>query len=188
MYVVRAASVGVQTRLVIRAAGDPAKLAVAVSRSLRSVAPRGNYGVYPLLYGYDAALQSRTFLAQLFASMGSFALVLAAVGMYGVLGYAVSRRIREFAVRLALGAQPSDLLKSVLHDGLVMALAGTGLGAFIALRSAFLLENFLEDVYPTDVGTLVVAEAVLIAVTIVACLAPALRAMRADPIEILRAT
>ena len=188
VYVVRAASVGVQTRLVIRAAGDPAKLAVAVSRSLRSVAPRGNYGVYPLLYGYDAALQSRTFLAQLFASMGSFALVLAAVGMYGVLGYAVSRRIREFAVRLALGAQPSDLLKSVLHDGLVMALAGTGLGAFIALRSAFLLENFLEDVYPTDVGTLVVAEAVLIAVTIVACLAPALRAMRADPIEILRAT
>jgi len=188
VYVVRAPSVGVQTRLVIRATGDPARLAVAVNRALRSLAPRGSYGVYPFLYGYDATLQSRTFLAQLFGSMGSFALMLAAIGMYGVLAYAVSRRLREFAVRLALGAQRSDLLKSVLHDGLVMTLAGTGLGAFIALRFSFLLENVLEVVYPTDVATLVVAEAVLVAVTIAACLAPAYRAMRADPIEILRAT
>jgi ABC-type lipoprotein release transport system permease subunit len=69
-----------------------------------------------------------------------------------------------------------------------MTLAGTGLGAFIALWSSYLLENFLEDVYPTDVLTLVLAEALLIAVTIIACLAPAFRAMRADPVEILRAT
>jgi putative ABC transport system permease protein len=188
IYVVRAASVGPQTRLVIRTVGDPAQVSVAVSRALRSLAPRGNMGVFPYLYGYDAALQSRAFLAQLFASMGSFALVLAAIGIYGVLAYAVSRRLREFAVRIALGAQRSDLLKSVLHDGIVMTLAGTGLGAFIALWSAFLLENFLEDVYPTDVVTLVLAEAVLIAVTIIACLAPAFRAARADPVEVLRAT
>ena len=188
VYVVRAASIGAQTRVIIRASGDPAQISVAVSRALRSLAPRGNMGVYPYLYGYDAALQSRAFLAQLFASMGSFALVLAAVGIYGVLAYAVSRRLREFAVRVALGAQRSDLLKAVLHDGVVMALAGTGLGAFIALWSAFLLENFLEDVYPTDVVTLVLAESVIIAATIAASLAPAFRAMRADPVEILRAT
>jgi len=195
VYVVRGEGVAGSTRrvggstlLIIRVSGDPAKVAVAVTRELRSLAPRGNMGVYPYFYSYDAALASRTFLAQVFASMGFFALILAAVGIYGVLAYAVSRRIREFAVRVAVGAQRSDLLKSVLHDGLVMTLAGTGLGAFVALWSSFLLENFLEGVYPTDALTLVVAEAVLIAVTIAACLGPAFRAMRADPIEILRAT
>jgi putative ABC transport system permease protein len=195
IYVVRGASLGGRgrgaggtARLIIRVYGDPTKAAVSVTRALRSLVPHGNLGVYPYLYSYDAVLQSRNFLAQLFASMGSFALALAAIGIYGVLACAVNRRVREFGVRIALGAQRSDLLKSVLHDGLVMTLAGTGLGAFVALWSSYLLENLLEDVYPTDALTLVVAEAVLIAVTIVACLAPAFRAMRADPIEILRAT
>ena len=188
VYVVRSANAGFPVRLVVRAAGDPAKVAVAVSRKLRTFAAAGTSGAYPYLFDYDAIIQSRTFLAQLFASMGSFALILAAVGIYGVLAYAVSRRIREFAVRIALGAQRADVLKSVLHDGLVMTLAGTALGAFLAMWSSYLLENYLEDVYPTDAATLVVAEAVLIAVTVAACLAPAFRAMRADPIEILRAT
>ncbi len=145
-------------------------------------------GVNSYLYWLDSGLQSRGFLAKVFGSMGAFALVLAAVGIYGVLAYAVGRRIREFAVRIALGAQRSDLLKNVLHDGLVMTLAGTGLGAFVALWSSYLLESLLEDIYPTDALTLVLAEAALVEVTVAACLAPALRAMRADPIEILRAT
>ena len=187
-YVVRAASVGARTSLIIRVAGDSRKVAVTVTRRLRAFAPGAIAGANPYLWTYDAVLSSRTFLADLFVTMGSFALILAAVGIYGVLAYAVNRRLREFAVRVALGAQRSDLLKAILHDGVVMALAGTGLGAFIALWSAFLLENFLEDVYPTDVTTLVLAECVIIAVTVAASLAPALRAMRADPIEILRAT
>ena len=188
IYVVRAGSVGSAMGVLARVDRDPAKLAVVLSHQLRAVAPRGSGGVFPYLYGMDEVVNTRAFLAQLFASMGSFALILAAVGIYGVLAYAVNRRLREFAVRVALGAQRSDLLRSVLHDGIVMALAGTGLGAFIALWSAFLLENFLEDVYPTDVVTLVLAESVIIAATIAASLAPALRAMRADPVEILRAT
>jgi len=188
IYVVRAASVGRRTNLVVRVAGDSRKVAVAITRRLRAFAPGGYAGASPYLYSYDAVLSSRTFLAELFVTMGTFALILAAVGIYGVLAYAVNRRLREFAVRVALGAQRSDLLKAVLHDGVVMALAGTGLGAFIALWSAFLLENFLEDVYPTDVVTLVLAESVIIAVTVAASLAPAFRAMRADPVEILRAT
>jgi ABC-type antimicrobial peptide transport system permease subunit len=144
--------------------------------------------VYPYLVSYEAQLKSRTFLAQVFVTMGAFALILAAVGIYGVLAYAVSQRLREFAVRLALGARREDMLRLVLHDGLVMTLAGTGLGAFFALWSSYSLESFLEDVYPTDALTLVSVEAVLVAVAVGACLAPALRAMRADPIGILRAT
>jgi len=188
IYVVRAASVGPRTRFLARATRDPEKLAVPLGRKLRALVPRGYGDMYPYLYGLQSALASRTFLAQLFVTMGAFALILAAVGIYGVLAYAVNRRLREFAVRIALGAQRSDLVKAVLHDGLVMTLAGTGLGAFVALWSSYLLENFLEDVYPTDAITLVTVETVLIAVALAASLAPALRAMRADPIEILRAT
>jgi ABC-type antimicrobial peptide transport system permease subunit len=122
--------------------------------------------------------------------MGSFALLLAAVGVYGVLAYAVSRRGREFAVRIAVGAERRDMLRLVLHDGLVMTLAGTALGGFVALWATGLLSAFLEDqnVLPTDVLTLIASELVLIAVATAASLAPALRAMRADPVEILRAT
>ena len=177
-----------QTRVIVRARGDASSVSEGVRRKLRTFVPGGNAGVLPYLYGMQAALSGRTFMAKLFVAMGAFALILAAVGIYGVLAYAVSRRIREFAVRIALGAQRADVLKSVLHDGLVMTLAGTALGAFLAMWSSYLLENYLEDVYPTDAATLVVAEAVLIAVTVAACLAPAFRAMRADPIEILRAT
>jgi predicted permease len=175
-------------RLVIRMAREDPKVAVALRRALRSLAPTGYVGVYPYLVSYEAQLKSRTFLAQVFVTMGAFALILAAVGIYGVLAYAVSQRLREFAVRLALGARREDMLRLVLHDGLVMTLAGTGLGAFFALWSSYSLESFLEDVYPTDALTLVSVEAVLVAVAVGACLAPALRAMRADPIGILRAT
>ncbi len=188
IYVVRPASAGSQTRVLVRAARDPAQLAVLVTRTLRSLGPHVSANVFAYLYRYSDAVSSRAFLAQLFVTMGAFALVLAAVGIYGVLAYAVNRRLREFAVRVALGAQRADLLKAVLHDGIAMTLAGTGLGAFVALWSSYLLENLLEDIYPTDALTLVLAEAVLLVVTVAACLAPALRAMRADPIEILRAT
>ncbi len=188
IYVVRAVSGGRFPRLLARVRGDPDRLLVPLTRRLRTLGPMVNGSVFPYLANLQSAMESRAFLAKLFATMGSFALVLAAVGIYGVLAYAVSRRIREFAVRIALGARRSDLLRSVLHDGLVMALAGTGLGAFLAFWTSTLLESFLEDVYPTDAVTLVVTEAVLLAATVAACLAPALRAMRADPIAILRAT
>ena len=187
-YVVRAASSGADVRLVVRAAGDPGALAVALRRKMRSVMPRGFVEFYPYTYGLQSAVASRTFLAELFATMGTFALALAAVGVYGVMAYGVTRRLREFAVRVALGAQRSDLLKAVLQDGLVMTLAGTGLGAFVALWTSYFLQNVLEDVHPTDAFTLVAAEAVLLGVTVGACLSPAFRAARVDPVEILRAT
>ncbi len=188
VYVVRAASVGSSVRLLVRASGDPTSLIVRLRRQLRSAVPRGGFELFPYLYGLQSAVASRSFLAQLFATMGTFALILAAVGIYGVMAYAVTRRLREFAVRVALGARRRDLITAVLHDGVVMTLAGTGLGAFVALWTSYFLQNVLEDVNPTDAPTLVVAEAVLLAVTIGACLSPALRAAKADPIEILRAT
>lgn len=188
VYVVRATDAARDFRVVVRAAGDLRGLDARLAGKLQAIGPGAGRGVAPYLYSWRAAVQARTFLAQLFVTMGLFALVLAAVGLYGVLAYTVNRRLREFSVRMALGAQRADMLRLVFHDGLVMVLAGTGLGGFVALRASSLLYTFLEDVPPTDVVTLVASEVILIAVAIAACLAPALRAMRADPIEILRAT
>ncbi|HTT67549.1 MAG TPA: ABC transporter permease [Gemmatimonadales bacterium] len=191
VYVVRPPEPGQRfAEVLIRTAGTDARTIAAVSAKLATLGPGIGSYVSEYLSWWEADLKAQGFLAELFAMMGGFALLLASVGIYGVLAYAVNRRGREFAVRIAVGAERRDMLKLVLHDGLVMTLAGTALGAFVAFWATGLLAAFLEDqqVLPTDVLTLIAAEVVLIAVATAASLAPALRAMRADPIEILRAT
>lgn len=138
-------------------------------------------------YAHRNEIISRTFLARVFVAMGSVALGLAALGLYGVLAYAVTRRMREFAVRVALGANPRMLLKMVLYDGFVMLLAGIGVGAFVALMASRMLDAVLISVLPSDVVSLVYCEIILITVGLAAAAGPALRASRADPMEILRA-
>jgi len=172
----------------IRTTREDSRIAAAVSMKLATLGPYVGSSASPYLSWWEAEVRSQAFLADLFGMMGAFALLLAAVGVYGVLAYTVNRRIREFAVRIAIGAEPRDMLKLVLHDGLVMTLAGTAVGAFVAFWATGLLATFLEGQQLTDVFTLVAAEFILIAVATSASLAPALRAMRADPNGILRAT
>lgn len=123
----------------------------------------------------------------MFAAFAAFALLLAAVGLYGVVSYTVTQRMREFAVRVAVGAPRPSLVRLVAHDAVAMTLAGIGLGAFLAMWASTLLGSWLADVYHTDALSLVVAEGVLAVAALVACLHPVLRATRANPIEILRA-
>jgi ABC-type antimicrobial peptide transport system permease subunit len=174
---------------VARATGNMALASVQIRREVTAVLPP-NAGVFvrPWLSNFESMVQAREFLVSLFVAFGTFALGLAAVGLYGVLAYAVGQRMREFAVRVALGARPRDVLRLVLHDGLVMVLAGTAAGAFLAMWTARLLRTWLYDVSPMDASSLVMAELALFAVSLLACLAPALRATRANPLEILRAT
>ncbi len=191
LYVVRRPDPGQRLALLyVRTVGDGATVTTAVGAKLHGLGSGVSARVTPYLSWWEAEVRSQAFLSRLFVMTGAFALLLAAVGIYGVLAYAVNRRLREFAVRIAVGAQRADMVKLVLHDGLVMTLAGTALGAFVAFWASGLLTTFLEEqqVQPTDVVTLIAAEAVLLAVATAATLAPALRAMRADPIEILRAT
>lgn len=89
---------------------------------------------------------------------------------------------------MALGAGTADVLRAVLHDGAVMALAGTAIGALLARWAGNLLNSLLYNVSALDVKTLIAAEVVLVAACLAACVVPALTATRADPIEILRAT
>lgn len=165
---------------------DP-RTVLRLQSALRSLPGAAWAWVMPFDYEREGELASRGFLAKVFVAMGAVALGLAALGLYGVLAYAVSRRMREFAVRVALGAEPRTLLRTVLHDGLVMLLAGIGIGAFVALATARLLDAVLIAVLPSDVVSLALSEVVLVAAGLAAAVVPARRAARANPLEILRA-
>ncbi len=123
-------------------------------------------------------------IGTLFASL---ALVLAAVGLYGVLGYLVSQRTREIGVRVALGACADSIVRMVVYEGLRIVLIGAVLGCMIALVSGGLLEALLFSVSPWDPWTFVFALAVLFAAALAAMVIPARRASRVDPIDALRA-
>jgi putative ABC transport system permease protein len=125
---------------------------------------------------------------RVFLSVGVASLALATAGLFAVMSYMVNQRMREFAVRVAIGARNGHLWRLVLRDAAEMALGGTALGAFGGFFTGSLFAQGLYGTSPTDVVSLVVAEAVLIAVALGACTVPALRATRADPVEILRAS
>jgi putative ABC transport system permease protein len=121
--------------------------------------------------------------------MGFFAvaaLALAALGLYGVLAYAVNQRTREFGVRMALGADRSRLLRMVIREGAAMAIVGVGLGIAGSIAAARFLAKLLAGADAADTRTLAVVSAVLIAVAIAASYFPARRATRVDPMMALR--
>jgi ABC-type antimicrobial peptide transport system permease subunit len=117
---------------------------------------------------------------------GVLALVLAAVGLYGVIAYGARQRTHEIGIRLALGARPADVGKMVLGQGTRLALVGVGIGLVASLGAARLVRSLLFGVGTADPVTFVVVTALLIAVALVACYVPARRAMRVNPIDALR--
>jgi ABC-type antimicrobial peptide transport system permease subunit len=122
----------------------------------------------------------------LLGSFGFLALVLACIGIYGVLAYAVSHRLREMGVRLALGATPGTIIGQVLGGGLRLTALGVIIGVSAALALTRYLEALLYTVRPTDPAVFAFAIATLTLVSTVACYIPARRAARVDPIVVLR--
>ncbi len=176
-------------RFIVRQAPGSRAVPFAVQRRIRDqLGSYGYVGVSPMLANYEQMLRGRYFVAGVFALLGAASLLLAVAGLFSVLAFAVGQRMREFAVRIALGAQPGDVLRLVLRDGLELALGGTAIGAIGAVWAGSLLSRVLFDVNPADVTAIVTAEAILLAVSMLASVVPALRAMRADPVVVLRAT
>jgi putative ABC transport system permease protein len=122
----------------------------------------------------------------LFALLGGLALALAAVGVYGVVAYSVAQRTHEIGVRMAVGAQPGDVVRMIVQEGGRLALVGVVAGLALAAAAARLIRGLLFDVSAADPATFVAAPIVLLAIAIVASYIPARRATRIDPIIALR--
>jgi putative ABC transport system permease protein len=171
--------------LVIRASTDPAALAHAVAEQIHRADPSLPIAqVSSLDHLLSNSVSPRRFSTAL---LGIFAaLALAAVGIYGVLSYAVSLRTNEIGIRIALGAQPRDIWNLIVGRGARLAFAGIALGLVGALALSRLLASMLFGVQPSDPATFAAVALLLAAVALLACYMPARRAMRVDPIVALR--
>jgi len=175
------------TTIVIRAEGDPRPLAAAVRSEARAVdAGVMVFSGKTLEQQIGTTLGQPRFNALLLGVFAGLALMLAMVGLYGAISYAVSQRTHEIGIRMALGAAPRLVLKLILGRGLRLALAGTALGLAASAALARLLTSLLFGVSATDPATFAGVAIVLMAVAIGACYIPARRAMRVDPIVALR--
>lgn len=173
--------------LAVRAAGDPMALANAVREQIWAVdKDQPVTHVMPLEQMLADYLAPRELQSSLLGGFAGFALLLAALGIYAVLAFSVTQRTQEIGVRVALGAQQSDILRQILTQGLKLAGLGVVIGVAGALALSQLLATLLFGVSATDPLMLAGAVAVLLAVATVACYIPARRAMRVDPMVALR--
>ena len=171
----------------VRAARDPATVISAVQRAVWSVDPlQAFHSVATVDQLLRDTTATRRFTGGLLSLFGLMALVLAAVGIYGVIGEATSRRTREIGLRSALGARAWEIVGMVVGGAVRLALAGVALGVLVALGLSRSISNLLFDVAPTDVATLATASLLLLAVAVIAASVPAWRASRVDPVSALR--
>jgi predicted permease len=167
--------------------GDPATLAAVVRREIRAIAPAVRVGEPRTLSDQiDRSLVTERLIGRLLGAFALLALVLAAVGLYGVLGYWVARRTPEIGLRLALGASPRTVLRGVLRESALLVAAGTALGVPAALFLSRTLRAVLFDVQPNDPAILAGSVLCLFAVGLLAAAVPAWRASRIEPLQALR--
>jgi putative ABC transport system permease protein len=172
---------------VARTTGDTSSLASAMRSEIRSVdSELPVYDIRSMNEIMRESVSQRRFLMMLIAVFASAAMLLAAVGIYGVMSYSVTERTREIGVRMALGASYRDVLKMVVGQGMALASAGVGAGLAAALSLTRLMKGLLFGVSAADPLTFAGVAALLIFVALLACYVPARRAARVDPITALR--
>jgi len=173
--------------LVVRTSGDPRSIAGAVRQAVWAVdkdQPVSN--VRTMNEVFAAAISRERFQMLLLALFATLALILACVGLYGVISYGVAQRTHEIGVRMALGAQSSDVLRLVIRQGMVLTVVGLVLGTIAALAATRVMTDLLYGVTATDAITFISVAALLVLVALLACYLPARRATKVDPLIALR--
>ena len=173
--------------LVLALSGEPTGIVAAVRRAARSVDPAQPVFLVETMEQIIAdSTSGQRFYAWLLGAFAILALVLAALGTYGLLAYQVGERSHEIGTRMALGASQKDVLRLVVGEGLKLTLVGVAIGLAGALALTRFLSSLLWDVRPTDAFAFTAASLILLAVALVACFIPARRATRVDPVVALR--
>jgi putative ABC transport system permease protein len=175
------------TTIVLRTSGDPVKFASAVRAQIATVDPNlPIYNVKPMDKVITESIVGIAYVAAMMAVLGVVALVLASVGVFGVMSYSVSERSHEIGIRMSMGAQTRDILSLVLRGGLLLTILGLAIGLPIALLLARGLSGILYGVRAADPATFIGLPLVLLAVSALACYLPARRAANLDPLKALR--
>ena len=176
-----------QAEMAVRTTSDPAALTRSIAEVFSSVEPDLPLAnVRTMTQIVDSRLAGDRFSTILYGSFAALALLLAAIGIYGVLAFAVAQRTHEIGLRLALGAGRGHVLRMILKQGATLALLGLALGAIGACFVGRLLKSMLYGVATIDVGVFAVVAITLLASAVLACYLPARRASRVDPLVALR--
>jgi putative ABC transport system permease protein len=173
--------------LVARTTGEPMQVAASVERAIHEIdRDLPVVSIRSMNQLMAISLAARRLTLVLLMSFAALALLLAGIGIYGVVSYSVKQRTRELGIRVALGAQAGDVLKLILAQGLKLALIGVVIGLAAAFALTRWMESLLFGVRPTDPLTFGVVAVVLLCVSLLACWIPARRATKVDPMVALR--
>lgn len=173
--------------LVVRTTSDPTAMTPGIVRAIQSVdADMPAFDVATMEQRMSDFLARRRFAMVLLAVFAAIAVLLAAVGIYGVMSYAVTQRTNEIGIRMALGAQTSDVLRLIVGQGMAMTVAGVVIGLLLAVAASRLVTTQLFDITTTDPVTFLAVATMLVMVALIACYLPARRATRVDPVIALR--
>lgn len=187
LYVPYSQSPDMLANLSVRTGGDPSVLASAVRARIAAVDPdQPIFEMGPLSRVISNAILGSSYVAVMLTVLGAMALVLACVGVYGVMAFAVTERTHEIGVRLALGAHPRDVLRLILRRGVILTLVGLLIGLPVAIGVAQVLANLLYGVSSADAAIFSGVTLLMCAIALLACYIPSRQAMQVDPVNALR--
>lgn len=187
VYFAHAQTSDLQTTLLVRTSTDPSTILPSVRSVVRSIDPQlPLFSARTMEDAAAASLGSQRLSAMLIGGFSILALFLAALGLYGVIACSVTQRTREIGIRLALGSARTHIFRLILRQGMILAIIGTLVGLAATTACAPLVGRFVYGVAPRDPFTLAAAAILLSAVALIACLLPAARAVRVDPVVALR--
>ncbi|HEY6400918.1 MAG TPA: FtsX-like permease family protein, partial [Blastocatellia bacterium] len=173
--------------MLMRSFADPASATAAIQRAVREVDPQTQVvNLRTLNDVVDVSLMQERFVAQLGGFFSLFALLLTAIGLYGLISYATARRTREIGIRIALGARTADVIRLALREAMLLVSVGVVIGLGAAFAGVRLVESMLFGLGPNDPLTIALAALLMLIVAALACWIPVRRATKVDPMTVLR--